>query len=100
MGEALLGVGCIRGEACGVVFHHEERNISLAVHGDDFSLCGLEEDLFWTRGVKKSWFDIKVRAIVGGSGKTTKKWSSWVEPLDGHLVESSTKQTKGIATCC
>ena len=43
------GVGFSRGEACGVVFYHEGRDLSLAVHGDDFTLCGYEDELFWIR---------------------------------------------------
>ena len=45
----LEGVGFERGQACGVTFHHDERDRSPAVHGDDFTFCGLEEDLFWFR---------------------------------------------------
>ena len=37
------GVGFKRGGSCGVVFYHPERDISLAVHGDDFTFYGLEE---------------------------------------------------------
>ena len=58
-------VGFVRGESCGVVFYHPGRDLSLAVHGDDFTFCGLEEDLFWIRDLMASWFDIKVRAILG-----------------------------------
>ena len=69
MGEALrrtIGRGGIQeGDACGVIFYHEERDISLAVHGDDVTFCGLEEDLTWIRELMRSWFDIKVRAIIG-----------------------------------
>ena len=35
------------------------------VHGDDFSFCGLKEDLDWVRGKMEGWFEIKVRAILG-----------------------------------
>ena len=34
--------GFCRGVGCGVAFWHRERDISLAVHGDDFSFCGLD----------------------------------------------------------
>ena len=33
-------VGFERGRSCGVVFYHEGRDLSLAVHGDDFTFCG------------------------------------------------------------
>ena len=48
-----------------MIFYHEERDISLAVHGDDFTFCGLEKDLMWIKELLGSWFDIKVRAILG-----------------------------------
>ena len=35
--ELIEGVGFERGVSCGVVFYHAERDISLAVHGDDFT---------------------------------------------------------------
>ena len=59
----LEGVGFKRGESCGVVFYYKGRDISMAVHGDDFTLMGLEEDLFWLRDLMKAWFERKVRAI-------------------------------------
>ena len=43
--ELLEGVGFERVAGCGVVFYYEGRDISLAVHVDDCTLCGLEEDL-------------------------------------------------------
>ena len=71
--ELLEGVGFERGNACGVIFYHEERDISLAVHGDDFTFCGLEEDLTWIRELMRSWFDIKVRAIMGEDAEDDKE---------------------------
>ena len=61
----LEGCGFIRGSACGVVSYHPSRDISCVVHGDDFTLCACEEDLFWIRELMKSWFEIKVRAVLG-----------------------------------
>ena len=58
-------MGFEKGNACGVIFYHEERDLSLAVHGDDFSFCGLDEDLKWINEQMGRWFDIKVRAILG-----------------------------------
>ena len=48
--ELFEGVGFEKGRSCGVVFYHEGRDVSLAVHGDDFTFCGLGEDLVWIRG--------------------------------------------------
>ncbi len=35
------------------------------VHGDDFSFCGLEQDLMWIKEKMAKWFDIKVRGMLG-----------------------------------
>ena len=46
--------GFIRGMSCGVVYYHPGRDLSLSVHGDDFTWCGLEEDLLWAKGLMES----------------------------------------------
>lgn len=55
-----------------MVFYHAGRDLSLAVHGDDFTFCGLEEDLRWIRALMETWFEIKVRGVLG-PGKGAKK---------------------------
>ena len=47
------------------MFYHPERDLSLVVHGDDFTFCGLEEDLHWIKDLMGSWFEIKVRGVLG-----------------------------------
>ena len=59
-------VGFHRGVTCGVCFYHMERDLSLVVHGDDFTFCGLEEDLIWIKELMESWYEIKFRGILGG----------------------------------
>ena len=54
-----------RGLTCVVVFYHAERDISLVVHGDDFTFEGFGPDLLWISEKMKSWFEIKVRALLG-----------------------------------
>ena len=61
------------GVSCGVVFVHEERDMSLVVHGDDFTFCGLEEDLMWIKGSMETWFEIQVRALMGMDAKDDKE---------------------------
>ena len=59
-------MGFERGIGCGVVFfYHRGRDISLAVHGDDFTFCAFDKDLKWIEGLMESWFPIKVRAKLG-----------------------------------
>ena len=43
-------IGFTRGVSSGVVFYHKARDISLVVHGDDFTFCGGDKDLAWVAG--------------------------------------------------
>ena len=63
--ELFEGVGFVRGITCGVVFYHEERDVAVVVHGDDFTMCGLEEDLMWVKDLMSGWFEIKLRGVLG-----------------------------------
>ena len=69
----LGSVGFRRGVLCGVVFHHRGRYISLAVHGDVFTFCGLDEDLLWIKELLPQWFDVKVRGMLGDDYKDDKE---------------------------
>ena len=71
--EMLEEVGFEKGDACGMVFYHPGKDLPLAAHGDDFTFCVYEEDLFWIRDLMASWFEIKVRGIVGGGPKDDKE---------------------------
>lgn len=44
---ALERMGFRLGKGCPFCFHHEERGLSLVVHGDDLTVLGLSEDLNW-----------------------------------------------------
>ena len=78
--------GFERGDACGVVFYHSDRDLSCVCHGDDFTIVGEEEELMWIAHKMKTWFDIKVRAILGPDQKDFKevvilgrvvRWREW-----------------------
>ena len=84
--EKFEGAGFNRGAACPVIFYHPDRDLSLAVHGDDFTFCGIEEDLLWITEEMKGWFEIKVRATLGPDEGDDKevvilgrrvKWHDW-----------------------
>eukprot|EP00973_Karenia_brevis_P034576 4770576-Karenia_brevis.AAC.1 len=62
-GSISLGVTLHR-EVRGV-FYNRDRDVSPAVHGDDFTFCGCQDDLFWIRDLTKTWFEVRVRAILG-----------------------------------
>ena len=53
--DTVMGLGFDRGMASPCAFYHRERNLRVVVHGDDFTFCGLEEDLFWIRDLMSSW---------------------------------------------
>ena len=86
--EKLEHAGFVRGHACAVLCYHEERDLSLAVHGDDFILCGAGEELTWITQQMQEWYEIKVRATLGpeeGDDKEvvvfgrTAKWCHWAK---------------------
>lgn len=51
------------------MFYHPARDIACVVHGDDFTFAALDEDLQWIHVLMKSWFDIKLRSILGSGPK-------------------------------
>ena len=67
----LQEAGFVRGSGCPVLFYHTQRDLAMAVHGDDFVICGLGADLDWTVDYIKSCFEVKVRAVLGGTLGTT-----------------------------
>ena len=56
-----LQTGFTRGVGSPCCFFHSQRDISVVVHGDDFTALGLGEDLDWYESQLKSAFEIKVR---------------------------------------
>ncbi len=72
----------------------------MVVHGDDFTLCGVEEDLLVVQGWMKSWFDIKVRGILGGDPEDCKEISIWGRvvrwTLEGLEFEADPKHREKI----
>ena len=96
--ERLEWAGFRRGEGCPVVFHHSGRDISGAVHGDDFVFTGLEADLRWSAQHMEKHFEIKVRAVLGGGVRDDKeaivlgrtvRWRDW-----GIEVEADCKHRR------
>ena len=67
-------MGFVRGVSCGFVFYHNERDIALAVHGDDFTFCGGEIDLLWIKQLLPTWFEIKVRGMLDHDEKDDKEF--------------------------
>ena len=84
--QKLLDVGFKRGAGCPVLFHQRERDVAMAVHGDDFIVEGARPDLDWVADYLQDCFEIKVRAVLGGGagddrettvlGRTV-RWQQW-----------------------
>ena len=93
--------GFKRGDSCGVVFYHEDLDVAMVVHGDDFTIEGEDADLTWVQELMRSWFDIKVRGRLGpepGDDKEISilgrvvRWRSW-----GISYEADPKHRRLIA---
>ena len=65
--DVLESKGFERGVSCGVVFYHKGMDVACAVHGDDFTFCGLREDLLVVQGWLREAFEIEVRGMLGES---------------------------------
>lgn len=82
----LESVGFERGAATPVAFYHRERDLSVVVHGDDFTFVGEDGDLNWVAARMKEWYQLKVRARLGPDKGDAKeavllgrviKWQDW-----------------------
>ena len=61
----LVSEGFERGMSSPVAFYHPGRQISLVVHGDDFTFVGAPPDLDWIQGHMRRWYQVKIRARLG-----------------------------------
>jgi hypothetical protein len=66
--EYLGGIGFARGMATPCAFHHEERDLKAAVHGNDFTALGWGKELDWFREKMRDTFDLK------------NNWKTWAGP--------------------
>ena len=70
---ALESLGFTSGSASPCCFHHPERNISIVVHGDDFTAMGLQTDLDWYEQNLAKHFELKIRGRLGENVSGPKK---------------------------
>ena len=70
--EFMVDCGFTRGQAVPCLFNHSERTLRLAIHGDDFTILGSEEDLDWFQKQIKERFEVKVRGRIGPGRKDEK----------------------------
>merc|ERR1711973_531261 len=63
--EAMEEIGFNRGAATPCAFYMAEKNLRVVVHGDDFTVLGLEADLDWFRRKISEKFEVKFRGRIG-----------------------------------
>ena len=68
-----------------MLFYHEARDLSLGVHGDDFTFCGADEELKWITQLMQKWYEIKARATLGPEEGDDKEVVSLEEQLHGAI---------------
>jgi hypothetical protein len=72
-GEKLLSIGFTRGKSTPVVFHRESDETTLVVHGDDFTYLGYPDVLDEILENMRSWWDVKLRGILGSDSGDAKE---------------------------
>ena len=60
-----LEAGFNQGKSSTCVFRHEKRNLTVVIHGDDFTALGRDEDLDWYREMIRSKMSTKVKGRLG-----------------------------------
>ena len=69
-----------------MAFYHKGKDVSLVVHGDDFTFVGDNNALDWIESNMKRWYEVKVRARLGPDDHDDKeatllgrviRWEEW-----------------------
>jgi hypothetical protein len=63
--EKLAEAGFVQGRAAPTVFYCPELQVRAVVHGDDFTFLGFLEDLMKVKTMMESWYEVKLRGILG-----------------------------------
>ena len=96
--------GFIQGAAAPTTFYDPVRDLHCAVHGDDFTFLGFEEDLEWATSLMSTWYDVKVRGILGPDPDDLKEivilgrtvtWKEW-----GIEIRADEKHAKRVIAYC
>jgi len=61
----LVAAGFRRGRAASTVFFNPVSGLRVVVWGDDFTVVGCDQDLKEFAEMMRSWYDIKVKAVLG-----------------------------------
>ena len=71
--QVLEAVGFVPGASNHCIFHHRTKDLSIVVHGDDFTTLGIDTDLDWYENQLKDSFEIKNRWQLGLGCTTPRK---------------------------
>jgi len=71
--EKLASIGFERGKYSPVVFFNAQTGVRCVVHGDDFTFAGGKEELMSVKFYMTSWWDIKLRGVLGGEENDDKE---------------------------
>ena len=94
--------GFIQGRSTPCAFHHPTRDITLVVHGDDFSFLGYDPDLDWCKQIMESAYEIKDRGRLGPDSTDSKhirilnRCLEWRR--DGLFYEADPRHSEIIVT--
>ena len=97
--KALTDMGFRRGISSPCCFHHAAKNISVVIHGDDFTALGAANDLDWYEKQLSAVFELKVKGRLGerqGSDKEVRVLNRVIRLDKGGL---RMKQLPGTGGC-
>lgn len=63
--NTLKEMGFKQGKSSNCVFRHDERNIDVVVHGDDFTILALDKDIDWCKEGLEEKYELKLRGVLG-----------------------------------
>ena len=58
--------GFVRGKAAPTIFRNDKTGVKVVVHGDDFTMSGVKEELVEMRRKMEGWYDITFRGRERG----------------------------------
>ena len=98
--DYLVEIGFVKGRASPCNFFHPRRNISVTVHGDDFTSTGTEPELRWLDGRFKAKFEVKADFLGPGANHVQElRVLNRVLTCGGGVMASATSQTRGTLRC-
>ena len=71
--SALVSMGFQQGSASACVFMHPAKNITLSVHGDDFTAAGPQSSLGWSEAQMKQRYESTVGGGLGPADEDCKE---------------------------